>query len=118
MLVELILVVISLLAMVVLVSIRHLKLAYAKNENRNFFVGSDHKLNSWFFQFEKFCLNTYRDVKNLFKDLPHIILIFLSKVFFILHKKTRKLVDLIKGNKVPTNKGSVSLYLQKIEKDK
>ena len=116
MIIELILVAVSVVVLVSLLFVRHYNLAYAKSSANEFLDKSDYRIYSEWNWFAKFYQATSRDIVELVKDSPHIVLHFLSKVFYFLYKKTRKLVDLIKGNKIKTDRGSVSIYLKKIEK--
>lgn len=115
MLVEIILIGVSIIIMFLLISIRYFSLAYAKSSS-NFLYKSDKKINSYFFGIKRFFNHLTESVTDFFKNIPHLLLNILNKILFKLYKKTKKLVDLIKGNKVPTNKGSVSLFLKRIEK--
>jgi hypothetical protein len=116
MLTELILIGVSVIVLLFLVSMRYFSLSYAKG-NSNFLYKSDLKINFIWVRIKKFYRETSMDITDLFKDIPHLVLHFLNRVFYKLYKKTKKLVDLIKGNKVPTDRGSVSIYLKNIEKE-
>jgi hypothetical protein len=114
MLTELILGFISIVFVLFLVTMRYFSLAYAKGSS-SMLSKSDSKIVSLWSWIKRFCRETGQDISELFKDLPHIVLHFFQKLFYKLYKRTKKLVDLIKGNRIQTDKGSVSLYLKKIE---
>ena len=115
---EIILIVVSLIVLILMVVIRRLDVLYAKDENDYKLLRSDKFIYFSWVRIIKLYREIRKDVTELIKDLPHIVLHLLSKVFYQLYKKTKKLVDLIKGNKIRTDKGSISIYLEKIEKGK
>jgi hypothetical protein len=113
MLIEFILIGISIVFILFLVSMRYFKIAYAKGGTSVFFK-TDKKIFSFWQHLKRIYLEISRDLTELVKDLPHLVIRLLNKIFYKLYKKTKRL---IKGNKVSTNKGAVSLYLKRIEKD-
>jgi len=115
MLTEFILIAVALLFIVLLISIRYFGLAYAKDNSGNFFAKTDLKITKVSHFLKKLYVNTSRDLTELIKDLPHITLHIINQIFYKLYKKTKKLVDLIKGHRIKTDKGSVSIYLKRIE---
>ena len=117
MLVEIILIASSSIILFILFGIRYFHLAYAKEGKSKFLSFTDKKIHRVGHKGYIFFRNTNRDIVDLFKDSPHIILNLLNKIFFKLYKRTKKLIDLIKGNKIKKDGGSVSLFLQKIEKE-
>lgn len=116
MFVEIVLISVSVVALLFLVIVRKFNLAYSKADSQ-FLIKTDRKI----FLFKNSIFVFYKNIQNgvsdLIKDFPHISLKLINKIFYILYKKTKKLVDLIKGNKIPGSKGSVSIYLKRIEKE-
>jgi hypothetical protein len=117
MLIELVLISITSIMLFLIFGVRYFNLAYAKENNSKLLSFTDKKLNHIGHKAYVFFRNTNRDIVDLLKDTPHIILNLLNKIFFKLYKRTKKLIDLIKGNKIKKDGGSVSLFLQKIEKE-
>lgn len=114
--IEIIFIIISVLFLVLMIVIRHLGVLYAKEQYDNKLLKSDKFIYFSWIRFIKLYRETRKDVTELIKDMPHIILNLLSKFFYQLYKKTKKLVDIIKGNKIKADRGSVSIFLKKIEK--
>ena len=115
MLVEIILASVSIVFILFLITMRYFSLAYAKGQS-SFLNKTDSKISSLWLWSRKAYRNTVEDITDLFKDIPHISLQILNKILYFLYKKTKRLIDLIKGNRINTEGGSVSLYLKKIEK--
>ena len=111
---ELILIGISAVIVLLMVSVRYFKIAYAKTDG-NSFVRVDNKINSVWSWFRKIFMDTSDDIAELIKDIPHLSMHFLNRIFYRLYKKTKKIVDLIKGKRIKTDKGSVSIYLKSID---
>ena len=116
MLIELILAIVSVVVITFLVSMRYFNLVYAKGSSA-MLAKTDSSLSSAWKFVSKFYFDTLQDVTELIKDLPHICLDIVNKLLFKLYKRTKKLVDLVKGNRIKTDGGSVSLYLKNIEGD-
>lgn len=113
---EIILIVVSLIVLISMVVVRRWDVLYAKDENDYKLLRSDKFIYFSWVRFIKLYREIRKDITELIKDLPHIVLHLLSKVFYQLYKKTKGLVDLIKGNKIRTDRGSVSIFLKEIEK--
>lgn len=113
---EIILISVSLFILLLMVVIRYMSVLYAKDEYDYKLLRSDKFIYFSWIRFVKLYREIRKDITELIKDLPHIILHFLSNFFYYLYKKTKKLVDIIKGNKIKTDGGSVSIFLKKIEK--
>lgn len=113
MFIDLILVIVSFVLIIVLISIRGFKIAYAKEGSTPLDI-TDKKIANLFFLFFRTYKKTTKFISNFFKDLPNKFTHFVNKISFSFYKKTR---NIIKG-KIDSDKerGSVSVYLQDIEK--
>ena len=118
MLIEIILITISVFLMIFLVSVRYLKIFYARNDNNSFLIKTDKKIIVIWDWLRNFCINTINDFSELIKDIPHITLHFLNRIFYKLYKKTKKLIYGVKTKNIKTDGGAVSVYLKKIDSDK
>lgn len=116
MFVEIVLISISVIVLLFLIIVRKFNLVYSKADSQ-FLVTTDRKILLFKKNIFVFYKNMQNEVSDFIKDFPHFSLNLINKIFYILYKKTKKLVDLIKGNKIPGSKGSVSIYLKRIEKE-
>lgn len=110
-----ILALISVSFILILLFVRGFNFAYAKGES-NILKSSDRSLVSFWKWLTRVLSEAWDDVVDLVKDFPHIFLHFLNRIFYKLYKRTKKLINLIKGNRIKSDGGSVSLYLKRIEK--
>jgi len=72
----------------------------------------------WFAKVKKFVTSKERNTIAFVKNIPVQILALVSKLHVYLHKRYGKQVDMIKGRKIPTNKGSVSFFINSISEYK
>ena len=115
MFVEMILSIISVALILILLLVRKFNFVYAKGESK-VLSSSDRKIVSFWNWLKRIYRESSDDVVELVKDTPHITLHFLNRIFYKLYKRTKKLINLIKGKRIRSDGGSVSLYLKRIEK--
>jgi hypothetical protein len=112
--IELILISISIFGILLLLLVRNFKLFYAKDSST--FLGSvDRFLSRNIKTIKQTYLFLVKNISEFIKDIPHLFLDLINKVLYRSHKKTKKLVDVIRGNRIKSDRGSVSLYLKRIE---
>ena len=109
-----ILIIVSIGVISVLFLILHLRFAYASGHS-NFLNKSDKIFISIGYYFKMLFRRISRIVTEFIKDIPHLSLNALNKILYRSHKKTKKLVDVIKGNRIKKDGGSVSIYLKRID---
>jgi hypothetical protein len=111
MFIELILIGTSFLLIVILIAVRGLNFAYAKegSQGLNF---TDKKIMNFYYRLLKVYKRSTKSIYLFFKNLPHNTTTVLNRISLKLYKKTRNLVN---GNKVNSEKGAVSVYLKRIE---
>ena len=72
----------------------------------------------WFAKTKDFVLKAEKGAVAFVKNIPIHTLELVSKLHMYLHKKYGKRVDMIKGRTIPTNKGSVSFFINSISEYK
>ena len=72
----------------------------------------------WFAKAKKFIIAKEHSSIAFMKNIPVKVLHLVSVVHVYLHKKYGKQIDMIKGRSVPTNKGSVSFFVNSISEYK
>lgn len=107
------------LAMIVMVIV---KLFELKSGRDFIFVVWRNKIDKfahlWFGKTKKFIVSKERDFIIFVKNVPVQILGFVSKLHMFLHKRYGKQVDMIKGRNIPSNKSSVSFFINSISEYK
>ena len=71
----------------------------------------DEQAHKWFAKTKIFVTQKERSTIAFIKDVPVKVLYIVSKLHVYLHSRYGKHVDMIKGRSIPTNKGSVSFFV-------
>ena len=78
----------------------------------------DKHVHVWFAKTKEFIVRIEKSTVVFIKNIPIHTLELVSKLHMYLHKKYGKRVDMIKGRTIPTNKGSVSFFINSISEYK